>query len=177
MLSFFPRGVLDEILNLIESVSEGFPSYSSKFKVGLKSLLQQGLSEPEFYGDLVYKLRKLVIRANFSDQLRKNIMCYKRIGYNINVMRQSACLVINPITVDSFASVFNCTSVGRADSVTGPTYHLLIYLSWLGLDLVLSVAWSFGFNWWFSFAPIFQWYCFTPWGSPGVTIRFCRLMG
>ena len=30
MLSFFPRGVLDEILNLIESVSEGFPSYSFK---------------------------------------------------------------------------------------------------------------------------------------------------
>ena len=27
MLSFFPRGVLDEILNLIEPVSEGFPSY------------------------------------------------------------------------------------------------------------------------------------------------------
>ena len=28
LLSFFPRGVLDEILNLIESVSEDFPSYS-----------------------------------------------------------------------------------------------------------------------------------------------------
>ena len=28
MLSFFPRGVLDEILKLIESVSEDFPSYS-----------------------------------------------------------------------------------------------------------------------------------------------------
>ena len=28
VLSFFPRGVLDEILNLVESVSEGFPSYS-----------------------------------------------------------------------------------------------------------------------------------------------------
>ena len=27
----------------------------SKFNVGLKSLLHQGLSEPEFYGDLVYK--------------------------------------------------------------------------------------------------------------------------
>ena len=27
MLSFFPRGILDEILNLIESVSEGFLSY------------------------------------------------------------------------------------------------------------------------------------------------------
>ena len=29
MLSLFPRGILDEILNLIESVSERFPSYSS----------------------------------------------------------------------------------------------------------------------------------------------------
>ena len=34
VLSFFPRDVLDEILNLIESVSEDFPSYSSfKMKV------------------------------------------------------------------------------------------------------------------------------------------------
>ena len=28
VLSFFPRDVLDEIWNLIESVSEGFPTYS-----------------------------------------------------------------------------------------------------------------------------------------------------
>ena len=32
MLSFFPRGVLDEILNLIESVSEGFPSNSFPYQ-------------------------------------------------------------------------------------------------------------------------------------------------
>ena len=31
VLSFFPRDVLDEILNLIESVSEDFPSYSFKY--------------------------------------------------------------------------------------------------------------------------------------------------
>ena len=93
----------------------------SKLKVGIKSLLQQGLSEPEFYGD--YILRKIVCRADFSDQFRKVIMCYKRIGYNINVKRQSAYLVINPITIDSFASLFNCTPVGRAsDSMMGPTY-------------------------------------------------------
>ena len=36
MLSFFPRGVLDEILNLIESVSEDFPSYSYKKHSGTK---------------------------------------------------------------------------------------------------------------------------------------------
>ena len=32
----------------------------SKYNTGLRSLLQQGLSEPEFYGDLVYKFRKIV---------------------------------------------------------------------------------------------------------------------
>ena len=30
----------------------------SKFNVGLKSLLKQGLLEPEFDGDVVYKFRK-----------------------------------------------------------------------------------------------------------------------
>ena len=37
----------------------------SKFNVGLKTLLHQGLSEPEFYGDLVYKFKKIVGRVDF----------------------------------------------------------------------------------------------------------------
>ena len=37
----------------------------SKFQVGLKSLLRQGLSETDFYGDLVYKLKKIVGSNNF----------------------------------------------------------------------------------------------------------------
>ena len=32
LLSFFPRDVLGEILDLIESVSEGFPTYSCRTK-------------------------------------------------------------------------------------------------------------------------------------------------
>ena len=35
VLSFFPRDVLDEILNLIESVSEDFPSYSCSAAISL----------------------------------------------------------------------------------------------------------------------------------------------
>ena len=44
----------------------------SKFDVGLKTLLHQGLWKPEFYDDLVYKLKKKknVDRADFSDQLK-----------------------------------------------------------------------------------------------------------
>ena len=80
------------------------------------------LSEPEFYGDLVYKFKKIMGMTDFSDQFRKIVIRYKRIGYNLNVMRQSACLVINPITVDSYAALFNCTPVDRAsDSMMTPT--------------------------------------------------------
>ena len=32
----------------------------SKFQIGLTSLLRQGLTEPEFYSDLVYRLKKIV---------------------------------------------------------------------------------------------------------------------
>ena len=60
--------------------------------------------------------------TDFSFQFRKNIMRYKRIGYKLNVMRQSACLVINPITVDGYAAFFNCTPVDReSDSMMAPT--------------------------------------------------------
>ena len=57
-----------------------------KLKIRLKSLLHQGLSEPEFYGDLVYKFKKIRGMTDFSEQFRKIIMRYKRIGYNLNVM-------------------------------------------------------------------------------------------
>ena len=43
----------------------------SNFSVGLKTLLHQGLSEPEFYGDLVYKFKKIVGRADFSLSVQK----------------------------------------------------------------------------------------------------------
>ena len=67
-------------------------------------------------------LKKIRGMTDFSDQLRKIIMRYKRIGYSLNVMRQSACLVINPITVDGYATFFNCTPVDRAsDSMMAPT--------------------------------------------------------
>ena len=95
---------------------------SSLYNVGLETLLSEGLSEPEFYGDLVYKFKKLKGINDFSFQFRKIITSYRRIGYNLNVMRQSACLVFNPIMVDNHAAFFNCTPVGRAsDSMMAPT--------------------------------------------------------
>ena len=36
------------------------------------------------------------------------------LGNNIDVWRQTACLVVNPIMVNNFAYLFDCTKVGRA---------------------------------------------------------------
>ena len=85
----------------------------SKYNVGLKTLLLQGLSEPEFYGDLVYKFRKIIGKYDFSDHFKKTMVRYKKIGYNIDVFRQTACLVVNPIKVNDFAHLFDCMTVGR----------------------------------------------------------------
>ena len=52
----------------------------------------------------------------------KIITRYRRIGYNLNVMRQSACLIFNPIMVDNYAAFFNCTPMDRvSDSMMAPT--------------------------------------------------------
>ena len=93
-----------------------------KYNIGLKTLLQQGISEPIFYGDLVYKFTRNVGKPNFSDQFKKIVKRYIMVGYNVDIMRQSACLVLDPITVYSHGVLFNCTTVGQAsDSLTAHT--------------------------------------------------------
>ena len=132
----------------------------SKFQVGLKSLLRQGLSEPDFYSELVYKLKKIVGSNIFSAQFIKIISHYKKIGYNINVLQQTACLVFNPITVATLLS-----------SLIARRWVGLQTLWWFRLkDLSIDEmvgAWCFGclsgppgFTCWISFAPVFSFiYC------------------
>ena len=92
------------------------------YNIGLKTLLQQGISEPIFYGDLVFKFKLIVGKPNFIDQFKKIIKRYIRVGYNLDIMRQSACLVLNLITVYSYGFLFNCTTMDQAsDSMTALT--------------------------------------------------------
>ena len=42
------------------------------------------------------------------DQFKKIIECYKRVGYNMDIMRHYSCLVVNPITVYSYGFLLNC---------------------------------------------------------------------
>ena len=110
--NFFSRAIV--IINFEKHFLNFIADYEliSKFNVGLKTLLRESLSEPGFYGDLDYKFKNLIGKKDFYFQFRIIITRYRRIRYNLNVLRQSACLVFKPITVDNYTA-FNCTPVDR----------------------------------------------------------------
>ena len=79
---------------LRKAFSKFYRSHSAlleKYSVSQKTLLQQGISEPEFYGDLVYRFRKIVGKSNVSKEFRNFIYRYKSIGYSLDIMRQTDC--------------------------------------------------------------------------------------
>ena len=47
---------------------------------------KQGISEPVFYGDLVYKFKRIAGKPNFIDQFKKIVKRYIRVGYNLDIM-------------------------------------------------------------------------------------------
>ena len=109
---------------------------------------------------MVTKLKKIVGSNNFSAQFIKIISHYKKIAYNINVLQQTACLVVNPNTVGNFAFHFNCTPVGRtSDSLMVPTKRL-IYINdeIVGARCFGCLSGPPGFTCWISFAQLVQFY-------------------
>ena len=81
-----------------------------KLNVRLKTLLQEDLSEPEFYSYLVCKFRK----TEFMEQFLKIVTRYEKLGYNMDILRQTAIKVVTPTMVDKCSSLFNCTKLGRS---------------------------------------------------------------
>ena len=82
-----------------------------KYHASLKKLMQEGICNPEFYGDLVYKFKKIIGNPNFSNFFKRIVNRFKRAGYSLDIMRQTACLVFNPIMVEGHAALFSCTAV------------------------------------------------------------------
>ena len=64
--------------------------------------LDGDVSKPTSYG-VSLNCRKI----NFSEQFRKLINRYKRIGYTLDIMQQTARIVVNQIIVYGYASLFN----------------------------------------------------------------------
>ena len=94
MLSFFPRDVLDEILNLIESVSEGF----------LPTLKNQ---IPCFYSSLYLSIF-LSFKAKFVSQFSAEL-CKLESSIMVYICRMSDCIVELRLRVMAFIFLFSST--------------------------------------------------------------------
>ena len=87
-----------------------------KYHISLKKkFMQQGICYPEFYGDLVYKFKKIIGNPNSSNLFKRIVNHFKRAGYSLDFIRQTACLVFNPIMVEVYAALFSCTAVVQAE--------------------------------------------------------------
>ena len=54
-----------------------------------------------------------------SDLFKRIVNRFKRAGYTLDIMRQTACLVFNPLMVEGYAALFSCAVVVQAsDSIT-----------------------------------------------------------
>ena len=105
MLCFFPRDVLDEIWDLIESVSEGFPSYSFYH---MKFILFCRVFGSTAY---VFSYTKMCILAKCFHRRSKShnmmlILCVRSGKYEI--IREGLTLYIFtfPLTLDQILKIF-----------------------------------------------------------------------
>ena len=85
----------------------------------------------------MYKLKKIVGSNNFSAQFIKIISHYEKFGFNINVLQQTACLVVNPIT---FAFLLNCKPGGSDFRLyDGSDLRTYLLMRWKGPDALAVV--------------------------------------
>ena len=66
-----------------------------------------------------YEFKKIIGNPNFSDLFKRIVNRFKRAGYTLDIMRQTACLIFNPIMVEGYAALFSFAAVVQAsDSMT-----------------------------------------------------------
>ena len=67
----------------------------------------------------IYKFKIIIGNQNFSALIKRIVNRFKRAGYTLDIVRQTACLFFYPIMVEGYAALFNCTAVVQAsDSMT-----------------------------------------------------------
>ena len=77
-----------------------------KYRCSLKAFLKLGISHPKFYGDVVYKLRKIKTAQNFNYKFTKIINMFLKRDYNKVILKTSAQKVFSESVLSSFSYLF-----------------------------------------------------------------------
>ena len=95
-----------------------FRSYSellSKFgTISFKEYVPKGITHPVFYGDLVYKLRRVKSETNFISSGSKIVKRLRRRQYDPEIIERTICLVIGPFTALYRSFLKHCALTNKA---------------------------------------------------------------
>ena len=95
-----------------------FRSYSellSKFgDIPFQEHLSKGISHPVFYGDLVYKLRRVKVTPNFISSGSKIVKRLRRWQYDPVIIERTISLVLGPFTALYIPFLKHCTLTNKA---------------------------------------------------------------
>ena len=58
------------------------------------------------------KSERLLAKLIFSEQFKKTVTCYKKTGHNIDILRQTACMVVNTVKTTLLPSLIVQQRVG-----------------------------------------------------------------
>ena len=99
-----------------------FRSYSellSKFgAIAFQEYVTKGISHPVFYGDLVYKLRRVRGSTNFIASGTKIVKRIRRRQYDQGIIEKTICLVLGPSTAVYRLFLKHCTLTYKAVGTT-----------------------------------------------------------
>ena len=95
-----------------------FRSYSdllSKFgEISFKEFVSEGIAHPVFYGDIVYKLRRVKCEANFVSSGSKIVTRLRRREYDPGYIERMMGLVLSPSTALYRSFLKHCTLTNKA---------------------------------------------------------------
>lgn len=86
----------------------------SKYQTNLKYFLRVGISQPDYYGDVINKIRKIIGKPLYVTLLKKRIKKFLNKGYNPTILQHSAGLVVDSKTMNHLAGFFDCATTGQS---------------------------------------------------------------
>ena len=99
-----------------------FRSYSellSKFgAISFQEYVSKGITHPVFYGDLVYKLRRIKNESNFISSGSKIVKRLRRRQYDPEIIERTIGLVLGPFTALYRSFLKRCTLTNKAVGTT-----------------------------------------------------------
>ena len=66
-----------------------------------------------FYGDVIYKIRKILGHVHFENLFNKRIKSFIKKDYEQIILQRTSRLVIDPSTVGSYVFLFDCAVTDR----------------------------------------------------------------